>query len=497
MKKIVYHSTRGGEQNVSASYAIVKGLAEDGGLFVPCCIPKLQTSFGKLKEYTYQEVAYEVLGAFLTDFTEEEIKYCVDQAYDHKFDVKEITPIVKKQKDYYLELFHGSTIAFKDMALSILPYLMTTAAKKQGITKDIVVLTATSGDTGKAALAGFGDVEGTKIIVFYPKNGVSKIQERQMVTSEGKNTLVVGIDGNFDDAQKGVKDIFNDRKLHQSFEENNVQLSSANSINIGRLLPQVIYYVYTYSQLLKQKDIVQGQPINIVVPTGNFGNIMAAYYAKEMGVPIHKMICASNDNKVLYDFFQTGTYDCRREFMLTISPSMDILVSSNLERLLYMVGDEDTSIVRRLMTQLNEEGYYEIPNTMKEKLNEFYPVFATQEETKMAIRNVFEEATYMLDPHTAVAKVAADEYRAQTEDTYQMVVVSTASPYKFTHSTLSAIDAKYQEVDDFELLHQLNKITCVDIPEAVKDIEKREILHTTVCKKEDMATTVLEFIKKC
>lgn len=496
MKKIRYNSTRGNEKNVESSYAIVKGLANDGGLFVPDQIPTLNKTFEELKDLSYQEIACYVLGEFLTDFTEEEIKHCVYSAYDHKFDNSDIAPIVKKKDYYYLELFHGSTIAFKDMALSILPYLMTTAAKKQGITNEIAILTATSGDTGKAALAGFGDVEGTKIIVFYPKNGVSKIQERQMTTSKGKNTLVVGIDGNFDDAQNGVKAIFNDQEFNQKLNKVGVQLSSANSINIGRLLPQVVYYVYAYSRLVKEGEIQDGEQINVVVPTGNFGNILAAYYAKEMGLPMNKLICASNDNKVLYDFFETGTYDRRRDFVLTMSPSMDILISSNLERLIYTIAGEDASVVNELMDRLQTEGQYTITEDMKAKLDAFYPAFATEAMTQEAIKDEFEDINYMLDPHTAVAKVAFDKYINETKDTRKTVIVSTASPYKFTKSTLMALDNRYENIDDFELLHELNTVSKVDIPEAVKDIEKRPVLHSTVCEKGGMADLVLDFLKK-
>ncbi|MEG0216483.1 MAG: threonine synthase, partial [Hungatella sp.] len=332
---VSYQSTRGGQQGTTASAAILQGLAEDGGLFMPTEIPTLDLSMKQLSEMTYQETAYEVMKLFLTDFTQAELQACIDQAYDSKFDTEVIAPLVKAEGAYYLELFHGSTIAFKDMALSILPYLMTTAAKKNQAEHEIVILTATSGDTGKAAMAGFADVEGTRIIVFYPKDGVSKVQELQMVTQKGKNTAVVAIHGNFDDAQTGVKEIFADKEFAHRLEEAGFQLSSANSINIGRLVPQIVYYVYAYAKLLSHGEIADGEWINVTVPTGNFGNILAAYFAKQMGVPIKTLICASNDNKVLYDFFATGIYDRNREFILTSSPSMDILISSNLERLLY------------------------------------------------------------------------------------------------------------------------------------------------------------------
>ena len=368
---LLYKSTRDAEKTVTASQAILKGLADDGGLFVPVSIPKLPVSLGELKEMTYQEIAYTVMKEFLTDFTEEELKSCIAKAYDSKFDTEEIAPLAKVEDAYYLELFHGATIAFKDMALSILPHLLTTSAKKNQVKNEIVILTATSGDTGKAALAGFADVEGTKIIVFYPKNGVSRVQELQMVTQKGDNTSVVAIHGNFDNAQSGVKAMFENKELEKELNEAGYQFSSANSINIGRLVPQVVYYVYAYAKLLQNEEIAEDEEINVVVPTGNFGNILAAYYAKNMGIPIAKLICASNENKVLYDFFQTGTYDRNREFVLTTSPSMDILISSNLERLIYKISGEDARKDTDLMTELKTKGSYAITGEMKANLADF------------------------------------------------------------------------------------------------------------------------------
>ena len=349
---LIYKSTRGGE-GVTASQAILKGLADDGGLFVPSQIPVLDVPVEELAKMTYQEVAYQVMKLYLTDFTEEELKSCIDKAYDSKFDAEEIAPMVYADGAYYLELFHGATIAFKDMALSILPHLMTTSARKNHVDHEIVILTATSGDTGKAAMAGFADVEGTRIIVFYPKDGVSPVQEKQMVTQKGKNTFVVGIHGNFDDAQTGVKKMFNDKELAAVLDKNGYQFSSANSINIGRLVPQIVYYVYAYAMLVHNEEIQNGEKINVVVPTGNFGNILAAYYAKNMGLPIDRLICASNENKVLYDFFSTGTYDRNRDFVLTSSPSMDILISSNLERLIYKAAGDDPKKNAELMAALS------------------------------------------------------------------------------------------------------------------------------------------------
>ena len=400
---LLYKSTRNAEHTATASEAILKGLAEDGGLFVPVQIPKLDVTMEELKTMSYQETAYAVMKQFLTDFTEEELKGCIARAYDSKFDTEVIAPLVKVGDTYHLELFHGATIAFKDMALSILPHLLTTAAKKNQVKNEIVILTATSGDTGKAALAGFADVPGTKIIVFYPKNGVSRVQELQMVTQKGENTSVVAIHGNFDNAQSGVKALFEDKELEKELSEAGYQFSSANSINIGRLVPQIVYYVYAYAKLLENEEIADGEELNVTVPTGNFGNILAAYYAKQMGVPIGKLICASNENKVLFDFFQTGTYDRNRKFVLTSSPSMDILISSNLERLIYTISGQDAKKDSELMEQLKENGKYEITAEMKEKLKDFAGGYATEEETKAAIHEVYKKTGYVMDTHTAVA----------------------------------------------------------------------------------------------
>ena len=441
-----YKSTRDSGLRVSASEAILKGLAPDGGLFVPEKMPVLDVPAEALKDMTYQETAYAVMKQFLTDFTEEELKDCISGAYDGKFDTEEIAPLAKVGETYFLELFHGATIAFKDMALSILPHLMTAAAKKNHVENEIVILTATSGDTGKAALAGFADVEGTRIIVFYPKNGVSPVQELQMTTQKGSNVDVVAIHGNFDDAQSGVKAIFEDRQLAEELGEKGYQFSSANSINIGRLVPQVVYYVYAYAKLLANEEIGNGEEINVVVPTGNFGNILAAYYAKQMGVPIGKLICASNENKVLFDFFRTGTYDRNREFVLTSSPSMDILVSSNLERLIYLITGEDSGKTKELMEGLKGNGSYSITEEMAAKLEDFEAGFATEEETRDCIRSIYQETGYVTDTHTAVAAHVCDQYRGKSGDSGKCVVVSTASPYKFAKSVMTAIDGKYKTV---------------------------------------------------
>ena len=392
--EVMYQSTRSTGKKVTASQAILKGLADDGGLFVPDAIPQLDVSLDEIAKMNYQETAYQVMKQFFTDFTQEELEKCIERAYDAKFDTKEIAPLVEKDGVYYLELFHGATIAFKDMALSILPHLLTTSAKKNHITNQIVILTATSGDTGKAALAGFADVEGTSIIVFYPKNGVSAIQERQMVTQKGANTKVVGITGNFDDAQSGVKAMFNNKELAKAMNAKGYQFSSANSINIGRLVPQVVYYVYSYTRLLAQGAVKEGEQVNFVVPTGNFGNILAAFYAKNMGVPVGKLICASNDNKVLYDFFETGVYDKNREFILTTSPSMDILISSNLERLIYKIAGEDAKATADMMAALAKDGKYSITDAMKEQMKDFIGGWASEEKTASEIKRVYEKTGY-------------------------------------------------------------------------------------------------------
>ena len=487
---LLYKSTRDAEKTVTASQAILKGLADDGGLFVPVSIPKLPVSLGELKEMTYQEIAYTVMKEFLTDFTEEELKSCIAKAYDSKFDTEEIAPLAKVEDAYYLELFHGATIAFKDMALSILPHLLTTSAKKNQVKNEIVILTATSGDTGKAALAGFADVEGTKIIVFYPKNGVSRVQELQMVTQKGSNTAVVAIHGNFDNAQSGVKAMFENKELEKELNEAGYQFSSANSINIGRLVPQVVYYVYAYAKLLQNEEIAEDEEINVVVPTGNFGNILAAYYAKNMGIPIAKLICASNENKVLYDFFQTGTYDRNREFVLTTSPSMDILISSNLERLIYKISGEDARKDTDLMTELKTKGSYAITGEMKANLADFAAGYATEEQVAKTIHDIYEDTGYVMDTHTAVAATVYKAYREDSKDDRKTVIASTASPYKFAGSVMSAIDPKYKGQDDFKLIEELQKVSGTEIPNAIKEIMNAEIRHNTECDVDQMEQTV-------
>ena len=491
---VKYFSTRGDEEAVSASKAILKGLAQDGGLFFPDHIPSLSKSLKELSKMTYQDVAYEVMQPFLSDYTEDELRCCIQNAYDDKFDTEAIAPLVSAGGVYYLELFHGATIAFKDMALSILPHLMITAAKKNQIKNDIVILTATSGDTGKAALSGFADVKGTKIIVFYPKNGVSPIQEKQMVTQKGDNTFVVGIRGNFDDAQNGVKKIFGDKEFARLMADNGYQFSSANSINIGRLVPQIVYYVYAYAQLLKEGKLADKEPVNVVVPTGNFGNILAAYFAKNMGLPIAKLICASNENKVLFDFFRTGVYDRNRRFVLTSSPSMDILISSNLERLIYLVAGCSAGKNRELMMQLSSSGRYEISTEMQEKLQDFYGEYASEAETAEMIASVYDSCGYIIDPHTAVAACVCQKYKKATGDETKTIIASTASPYKFTRSVMSALEKNCEDADDFALADKLCALSGVTVPEAVESIRTAPILHNTVCETSEMADVVKKYL---
>lgn len=492
--ELLYKSTRDSSIRVSASKAILKGLSDEGGLFVPERIPALDKSLKELAGLSYQDVAYEVMKLFFTDFTEEELKGCIANAYDEKFDTEVIAPLAEANNTYYLELFHGATIAFKDMALSILPHLMTTAARKNQVKNDIVILTATSGDTGKAALAGFAGVGGTKIIVFYPKNGVSPIQEKQMLTQKGNNTHVVGIHGNFDDAQTGVKNIFADKELAGEMNGKGYQFSSANSINIGRLVPQVVYYVYAYARLMAEGKLADNEKLNVVVPTGNFGNILAAFYAKNMGLPIGRLICASNDNKVLYDFFATGIYDRNREFILTSSPSMDILISSNLERLIYKITGEDSEQTAAFMKALTGEGKYEITVAMREKLQDFSGGFANQEETAQTIRRLYEETGYVIDTHTAVAAAVYQKYKEGCGDRAKTVIASTASPFKFTRSVMEAIDEKYAGMEDFALVDELSRIAGVNVPNAIEEIRTAEIVHHKVCEVQEMKRTVRDFL---
>ncbi len=486
---VKYISTRGGEEILTSAQAIIKGIANDGGLYVPESIPVLKKKPGALLGMNYREIAFLILSEFFTDYTEQELRNCIDNAYDSKFESREIVPLVKAGNAWFLELYHGKTAAFKDMALSILPYLLTTALRKEREDKKIAILVATSGDTGKAALEGFADVQGTEIVVFYPKDGVSQVQAMQMITQEGKNTHVFSIEGNFDDAQTGVKRIFNNKELSKDLAEKGYKLSSANSINIGRLVPQIAYYVWSYVKLIEQGAIRDGEKINVVVPTGNFGNILASYYAKEMGLPIDRFICASNKNKVLTDFINTGIYDSNRDFHVTSSPSMDILISSNLERLLYILSNNDGERISVIVNELNRDKKYEIDEPMRRGLKDFYGGFANEKETYETIGNVYRKEAYLMDTHTAVGYKVYQEYRNVTGDVKPTVIASTASPYKFAVSVAKAIGLS-EEGDGFSSLHALNRSTRVKIPLALEGLENKQIRHNKILKISELEKAV-------
>lgn len=490
-----YVSTRGGEANVSASEGIIKGIAKDGGLFVPSFIHDIKIDLTALKDATYGELAFEIFKYFLDDFSDEQIKDCIHNAYyTGKFENEEPVSLKKVDDRYFLELYHGPTCAFKDMALTILPYLMTTAMKNADISKDIVILTATSGDTGKAALEGFAKVPHINIVVYYPKDGVSTIQEKQMLTQDGDNTCVIGVAGNFDDTQNGVKEILNNSGLIEELREQGYVFSSANSINIGRLLPQIVYYFYSYMQLYKKAVIDLGEAVNFVVPTGNFGNILAGYYARAIGLPVSRLICASNKNNILTDFFHTGEYNRNRDFYKTMSPSMDILISSNLERMIYRITGNDADQCAKFMNALTTDGAYEITKEMRDQLSEFFGAYATEEETMEKIKQVYDAQNYVLDTHTAVASVAYDKYVKDSGDKTPAVIASTASPYKFTRSVMNAIDIKYDEKSDFELVDELHRISGVAVPNAIEEIRTAPILHDTVCETAQMEEEVKKIL---
>lgn len=491
---LLYKSTRGGEGLYRASEAIIKGIAEDGGLFVPCGLPKFGMALETLKDNTYADTAYEVMRLFLDDFEEEELRTCIRKAYDDKFDTKEIVPLASLGEGIsVLELFHGPTLAFKDMALSILPRFMQVSKEKNHIKEDIVILTATSGDTGKAALEGFCDVEGVQIIVFFPEDGVSPVQKLQMVTQEGANTHVAGIRGNFDDAQTGVKNLFADKAFGESLQKKGYRLSSANSINIGRLIPQIVYYFAAYGQLLNRGVMTPGELVDFVVPTGNFGNILAGYYAKNMGLPVGRLVCASNENKVLTDFFGSGTYNRNRDLVKTQSPSMDILVSSNLERLLFEALGRREDLVASWMKDLGKGGTYDIKSGLSTLKEDFEAGCASDAEGRKAIAEVYNRYGYLMDTHTAVA-YAVNEKRMDRKLSGHTVILSTASPYKFPKDVLSAIDRKFEEKDEMDLMEIMPAYMKGEAPDAVKGLRNREVLHRTVCMKEDMKEAVEAFL---
>lgn len=492
---IHYQSTRGSKYIKTSAQAIIQGIAEDKGLYVPSKIPELPFAIEDMVGKPYQEVAFKIIKAFFEDFTDEEMRVCIDGAYDDKFEKKEIVPVVKAGGAYFLELYHGKTAAFKDMAISILPYLLTTAMRKEKEDKKICILTATSGDTGKAALEGFADVAGTEIIVFYPNKGVSEMQERQMITQTGNNTRVFAVNGNFDDAQTGVKKIFGDDKFAEKLADKGYRLSSANSINIGRLIPQVAYYVYGYIRLVEQGVIEPGDEINITVPTGNFGNILAAYYAGQMGIPVKKFICASNENKVLTDFIDTGTYNTNREFFLTNSPSMDILISSNLERLLYHLSGENGEEISGLMDELEKKKKYTVSPKINYALDRFYGGHADMTRANQIIGTMYERNSYLMDTHTAVGYRVYADYAAYTGDKTPTLVASTASAYKFADSVAHSIGLGDAD-DGFAYIEMLHEETGVRIPSALKDLDKKEILHRGILDIDQMKDAVYECLKQ-
>ncbi|MCR5728841.1 MAG: threonine synthase [Ruminococcus sp.] len=491
-----YNSTRNSNVKVSSAEAITQGISVDGGLFVPESIPQLSLEEIKaVGEKKYADRAAFVFSKYLTDFTEAEIHYCTDNAYSTKnFETESIAELAHLfDGTYMLELWHGPTCAFKDMALQILPYFLTTSAKKINLDKKIVILVATSGDTGKAALEGFKDVEGTSILVFYPEDGVSPMQKRQMKTQEGSNVGVCAIKGNFDDCQNGVKAIFTDEDVKKQLSDNGIVFSSANSINWGRLVPQVVYYISAYAELVKDEQIKLGDKINIVVPTGNFGNILAAYYAKHMGVPVNKLICASNINNVLTDFINTGVYDRNRKFFATVSPSMDILISSNLERLLYLMTDRNDAVIREWFGKLASEGKYEVSADVKAKLQEeFCAGYCDDEQTKETIHGIYEKYGYTCDTHTAVAVKVYNDYREATGDTTKTVIASTASPYKFSAAVLEALEGKTSDIDEYSKVDRIAELSKLDIPAALADLKNKPERFNDVIDKADQKQYVLK-----
>ncbi len=490
-----YESTRSLNLKASASKAVLKGIADDGGLYVMRELDSKKIGIESLINKSYVEIAELVLKEMLDDFSEEKIKECVNKAYTNKFSTEEIIPIVKVNNSYIAELFHGPTSAFKDVALSILPHLMTASYEMNDIEGEVLILTATSGDTGKAALEGFRDVKGTKIAVFYPDGGVSQVQKSQMETQEGSNVYVCAIKGNFDDAQTGVKKIFTDKALINELQENSILFSSANSINIGRLVPQIVYYFYSYVKLVENKAIDMWDKVNFSVPTGNFGNILAGYYAKMLGLPVNKLICGSNENNVLYDFIKDGVYDRNRKFYKTISPSMDILVSSNLERLLYYMSGKDNNEVKELMDALNSSGKYEVSQEMKNRIDsDFYAGCVFEDDTEKTIKDTFEKYGYLLDTHTAVAYKTLEEYRNNTKDETVSIVLSTASPYKFSKSVYESLYGKSNK-EEFEIMEELSARTGVCIPKNLKGLNMKPILHKEVCEINEMEKYVRKIAK--
>lgn len=492
-----YVSTRNNNDAVTSAMAIKEGLSKNGGLFVPEKFPKLtEEIYDYLKGASYQKRAAYILNMFLEDFSFDELSDYAKKAYgENKYGGENAAPLYEyDEKTHFLELWHGPTCAFKDMALQMLPHLLTASVRKTGDDRIVTILVATSGDTGKAALDGFADVEGSKIIVFYPRDGVSDIQKLQMITQKGKNVFVSSVEGNFDDAQTGVKEIFTDSEFNRELNEKGIILSSANSINWGRLAPQIVYYISSYVDLVNSEKIKQGDKINVCVPTGNFGNILAAYYAKKMGLPINKLICASNSNNILTDFINTGVYDRNRDFILTMSPSMDILISSNLERYLYDACEKNDEYINEIMTKLKTEGKYQVTDAIKAKIKEdFFADFATEEETTVEIKKCFDEKNYLIDTHTAVASSVLKKYREKTGDNSPAVIASTANPYKFSPSVLNAL-GENAGGDEFTLLESLRKKSGLQIPSSLAELKNAEKRFNACCKKTELKKTVSEFL---
>ncbi len=492
-----YTSTRDNSVSVESAVAIAQGISDDGGLFVPKSIPRLtKEDMDELIGLDYVGRAVKILGMYLTDFTKDELYECARGAYIGSFDDDRPAPLYRLcDGEYILELWHGPTCAFKDLALQILPWLLTKASQKTDGGRTKVVLVATSGDTGKAALEGFADVKGTKILVFYPENGVSDMQKLQMVTQSGDNVAVCAIEGNFDDAQTGVKRIFTDSEIKAKLEEASMSFSSANSINWGRLVPQIVYYVSAYLDLLKLGTIKPGDKIDIAVPTGNFGNILAAYYAYKMGIPVARLVCASNSNNVLTDFIRTGTYDRNREFFTTTSPSMDILISSNLERLIYHLGDENSELIRKYMEQLAKSGQYTVNDKIKGELDSlFWASFCDDKATARTIASTCDGKGYLCDTHTAVALNVFEQYKNAEHSDRVAVVASTASPFKFSSSVLGAIAPAKVAGDEFEKVKLLESLTGVKAPKSLVELKGKKVRFDNVASKDEMKTVVFDML---
>lgn len=491
-----FQSTRNKNLRLDSAETIIKGLSDEGGLFVPVEVPLLEEGeLSEIAKLDYCERAKRIFAKYMTDFSEKELLECAEKAYIGRFEDDVQAPLVKLgENTYMLELWHGPTCAFKDMALQILPHFLVKSAEKAGNGEKTVILTATSGDTGKAALEGFCDVEGTEIIVFYPQNGVSEIQKLQMQTQTGKNVCVCGVEGNFDDAQTAVKAIFTDKNIREKLAEKGKSFSSANSINVGRLLPQIVYYISAYADLIADGEIIEGEKVNVCVPTGNFGNILAAYYAKKMGVPFKKLICASNANNVLTDFLSTGVYSVNRSFYMTESPSMDILVSSNLERLIFELCEKDDGYVRAVMESLREHGEYRVPDEMLEKIKEVFAAGYTNDEgAENRIKTLFDKYSYLCDTHTAVAAEVYEQYKEKTGDNTKTIIASTASPFKFPRAVLKAVSGKNID-DDFEAAKEVERISGMEMPQQLKNLAEKQPRFTKVCKREEMADFVLSTV---